>query len=112
MLYVAMSYHHYWMPYLLIFVLMLIGPALFLYIAAITRPRFTLKPIYLAHLAPGIVSVGVMALFGIDGNDMRHIWTMGQNSPEAQRSEEHTSELQSRGHLVCRLLLEIKNKFQ
>src|SRR5690625_6069792 len=30
---------------------------------------------------------------------------------EAQpgRSEEHTSELQSRGHLVCRLLLEKKN---
>src|SRR5690625_6641623 len=25
------------------------------------------------------------------------------------RSEEHTSELQSRGHLVCRLLLENKN---
>src|SRR5690625_1911440 len=30
-------------------------------------------------------------------------WTMG-------RSEEHTSELQSRGHLVCRLLLEKKKK--
>src|SRR5690625_6638686 len=28
----------------------------------------------------------------------------------AYRSEEHTSELQSRGHLVCRLLLEKKNK--
>src|SRR5690625_2276326 len=27
----------------------------------------------------------------------------------AARSEEHTSELQSRGHLVCRLLLEKKN---
>src|SRR5690625_7014886 len=27
------------------------------------------------------------------------------------RSEEHTSELQSRGHLVCRLLLEKKNNF-
>src|SRR5690625_7417148 len=27
---------------------------------------------------------------------------------DAQRSEEHTSELQSRGHLVCRLLLENK----
>src|SRR3989442_5402016 len=27
-----------------------------------------------------------------------------------QRSEEHTSELQSRPHLVCRLLLEKKNK--
>src|SRR5690625_5460957 len=26
------------------------------------------------------------------------------------RSEEHTSELQSRGHLVCRLLLEKKSK--
>src|SRR5690625_6662797 len=32
----------------------------------------------------------------------KNIITMGQ----AERSEEHTSELQSRGHLVCRLLLE------
>src|SRR5437660_4259399 len=30
----------------------------------------------------------------------------------AHRSEEHTSELQSRGHLVCRLLLEKKKKLQ
>src|SRR5437870_11436384 len=29
---------------------------------------------------------------------------------DAGRSEEHTSELQSRGHLVCRLLLEKKKK--
>src|SRR5690625_5970178 len=29
---------------------------------------------------------------------------------QKERSEEHTSELQSRGHLVCRLLLEKKNK--
>src|SRR5207253_10727111 len=29
---------------------------------------------------------------------------------EGVRSEEHTSELQSRGHLVCRLLLEKKKK--
>src|SRR5439155_25593871 len=28
------------------------------------------------------------------------------------RSEEHTSELQSRGHLVCRLLLEKKKKIK
>src|SRR5439155_12200250 len=27
----------------------------------------------------------------------------------SRRSEEHTSELQSRGHIVCRLLLEKKN---
>src|SRR5205809_6228247 len=30
--------------------------------------------------------------------------------PKAMRSEEHTSELQSRLHLVCRLLLEKKKK--
>src|SRR5439155_14386076 len=30
--------------------------------------------------------------------------------PAGERSEEHTSELQSRGHLVCRLLLEKKKR--
>src|SRR5690625_6155972 len=33
-----------------------------------------------------------------------------ESRSEKPRSEEHTSELQSRGHLVCRLLLEKKNK--
>src|SRR5690625_6164388 len=33
-------------------------------------------------------------------------------SYRCRRSEEHTSELQSRGHLVCRLLLEKKNRTQ
>src|SRR2546429_3279474 len=32
------------------------------------------------------------------------------NNPGLKRSEEHTSELQSRLHLVCRLLLEKKKK--
>src|SRR5690625_6364235 len=32
------------------------------------------------------------------------------NRVKAHRSEEHTSELQSRGHLVCRLLLQKKRK--
>src|SRR2546428_8229889 len=32
------------------------------------------------------------------------------STPEVVRSEEHTSELQSRSDLVCRLLLEKKNK--
>src|SRR5690625_7019437 len=32
----------------------------------------------------------------------------GPLKPNWERSEEHTSELQSRGHLVCRLLLEKK----
>src|SRR5207253_10955894 len=33
-----------------------------------------------------------------------------QREDQLARSEEHTSELQSRGHLVCRLLLEKKKK--
>src|SRR5437870_13487073 len=33
-----------------------------------------------------------------------------RRTPSRTRSEEHTSELQSRGHLVCRLLLEKKKK--
>src|SRR5437899_9440656 len=33
-----------------------------------------------------------------------------QKAPERLRSEEHTSELQSLRHLVCRLLLEKKKK--
>src|SRR5690625_5932009 len=35
--------------------------------------------------------------------------TTHESPGEDGRSEEHTSELQSRGHLVCRLLLEKKN---
>src|SRR2546422_8077541 len=37
----------------------------------------------------------------------RHVFATAQ-----ERSEEHTSELQSRLHLVCRLLLEKKKKLQ
>src|SRR5207253_9111199 len=38
------------------------------------------------------------------------IYQTGGRFLGALRSEEHTSELQSRGHLVCRLLLEKKKK--
>src|SRR5439155_20878186 len=38
-------------------------------------------------------------------------WSTGSSPmPWCSRSEEHTSELQSRGHLVCRLLLEKKKR--
>src|SRR5256884_2163182 len=40
-----------------------------------------------------------------DGERLR-----GLELPRQERSEEHTSELQSRLHLVCRLLLEKKKK--
>src|SRR3989442_9828371 len=41
-----------------------------------------------------------------------NLWTMGHGhgSVLLKRSEEHTSELQSRPHLVCRLLLEKKKR--
>src|SRR5256884_3664706 len=39
----------------------------------------------------------------------RHFWQVGVFETRYKRSEEHTSELQSRLHLVCRLLLEKKN---
>src|SRR2546422_8320672 len=45
----------------------------------------------------------------------RHELALCQHDAEqhaAERSEEHTSELQSRLHLVCRLLLEKKKKKQ
>ena len=44
----------------------------------------------------------------IEFNDVKKIYKMGE--VEITRSEEHTSELQSRSDLVCRLLLEKKNK--
>src|SRR3712207_8754139 len=37
-------------------------------------------------------------------------WTPGRATRSSLRSEEHTSELQSRQYLVCRLLLEKKKK--
>src|SRR5690625_6049940 len=38
------------------------------------------------------------------------LWMHTFSPAKMWRSEEHTSELQSRGHLVCRLLLEKKKK--
>src|SRR5438309_7134876 len=55
-----------------------------------------------------------LPIFGVLGDLMldRYLWgTASRLSPEAAvpvRSEEHTSELQSQFHLVCRLLLEKK----
>src|SRR5439155_22097849 len=63
--------------------------------------------------------VGVAAAFrgievGLAVTDLAHaaagIGRARQPDRSRQRSEEHTSELQSRGHLVCRLLLEKKKK--
>src|SRR5207244_12897877 len=53
-----------------------------------------------------VAHVGVLRL----GQRRRH--TDGHDVGLTQRSEEHTSELQSPDHLVCRLLLEKKKQIQ
>src|SRR3712207_8515105 len=55
--------------------------------------------------------IGAGAL-GVPGREPGHVGHVPVEGPaeEAHRSEEHTSELQSRQYLVCRLLLEKKKK--
>src|SRR5438309_2821358 len=54
-------------------------------------------------------------IFGLHPNLSPEAANVGQMpgllGPWSQRSEEHTSELQSQFHLVCRLLLEKKNYY-
>src|SRR2546422_6916286 len=82
-------------------------------------PRSTLFPyttLFRSALGKGIVyargdvQVGDTAAWLEDG-DIRDVPSPGQRIARGQpRSEEHTSELQSRLHLVCRLLLEKKKQ--
>src|SRR5437870_8659909 len=63
-------------------------------------PRSTLFP-YTTLFRSGIMGRSMAANLVKAGNEVT-VWN--------RRSEEHTSELQSRGHLVCRLLLEKKKE--
>src|SRR5690625_6865547 len=49
-----------------------------------------------------------LSRLGSDGAEIDRYYRLVAYEQERVRSEEHTSELQSRGHLVCRLLLEKK----
>src|SRR5690625_6186790 len=60
-----------------------------------------------ALLAPWIAPYGVNEV-NVAGALQGPSWAHPFGTDDL-RSEEHTSELQSRGHLVCRLLLEQKN---
>src|SRR2546422_7481794 len=79
-------------------------------------PRSTLFPYTTLFRSPrrdggGGASCTASPPAGVEGDG--NIGTHGRASAaggEANRSEEHTSELQSRLHLVCRLLLEKKKK--
>src|SRR5690625_7074705 len=48
-------------------------------------------------------------MFFLNYDSLRSFIYLYYNTKIIIRSEEHTSELQSRGHIVCRLLLEKKN---
>src|SRR3712207_7268780 len=77
-------------------------------------PRSTLFP-YTTLFRSVVHPLGVLAGEGGDagrlghrGGDADHVGPLVGDRD--QRSEEHTSELQSRQYLVCRLLLEKKKK--
>src|SRR5438445_6605206 len=67
--------------------------------------RDALRVEVVALLDPVAHRLGRTLIVAADGN-----LVLGFALPRAVRSEEHTSELQSRQYLVCRLLLEKKKK--
>src|SRR5437870_6103388 len=74
------------------------------------RDRDRLSVVEDRVLAEPIYAQGKTARRAADGDEVvkARVRGRGLDPPGAdlERSEEHTSELQSRGHLVCRLLLE------
>src|SRR3712207_7629168 len=71
-------------------------------------PRSTLFP-YTTLFRSGGGGGGALAALSRRGSPS--ICASAAQALTQPRSEEHTSELQSRQYLVCRLLLEKKNKF-
>src|SRR2546422_4891225 len=84
-------------------------------------PRSTLFPyttLFRSHRLERVLHVGVREAEQLARGlgpraapiDRRRLRRIERGERPALRSEEHTSELQSRLHLVCRLLLEKKKK--
>src|SRR5256884_1230701 len=65
-------------------------------------------PIWLCSLRRRSATVGWLWLLLLGFIFERDGWVSASDRETEHRSEEHTSELQSRLHLVCRLLLEKK----
>src|SRR5690625_5707533 len=73
--------------------------------------RWSFFSIGLIFFSMGIVLAINVQYLGVQSWDVLHVALnnkFGLTIGSWSRSEEHTSELQSRGHLVCRLLLEKK----
>src|SRR3712207_7146029 len=69
------------------------------------------EPLLVPHAAPFLSCLKPLEVDRRRQDDHRALAQAGhRNRFAAKRSEEHTSELQSRQYLVCRLLLEKKQK--
>src|SRR5690625_6381810 len=78
------------------------------FIARSTDLFVCMEPIHVAQVKDTYKTRNVI-LLGLFGDPKRiYIHDPYASTDAYARSEEHTSELQSRGHLVCRLLLEKK----
>src|SRR5438309_6474510 len=75
---------------------------LFFFLMIRRPPRSTLFPYTTLFRSPTAASIGGSTRSGASSSPSPRL------SPRSTRSEEHTSELQSQFHLVCRLLLEKK----
>src|SRR5438045_5575823 len=73
------------------------------------RPPFGLHHLVTADFSRPADHAVIVAGFEA-GERGQAVHTRAKQRAEAERSEEHTSELQSLRHLVCRLLLEKKKK--
>src|SRR2546430_9336191 len=76
-------------------------------------PRSTLFPyttLFRSLLQSRVDSVKANKTLGDCGNAVLEFAVVGNTVVVRERSEEHTSELQSQSNLVCRLLLEKKKK--
>src|SRR5690625_5305852 len=89
-------------------VLSIIVPIVFIFLYSLISQLSTTNPIAIAQHSEDAASKAlttIMKEMEIEDGPYYEIMTL---DPDKARSEEHTSELQSRGHLVCRLLLEKK----
>src|SRR5690625_843169 len=77
-------------------------------VAGLCGPHRGARSAARAGVLPGRFRAGATQLHDGGGR----LWLTGAYAALVFRSEEHTSELQSRGHLVCRHLLEKKNKLK
>src|SRR5439155_2947091 len=87
----------------IVFFVMVLSVILYGVVIAEVKPQLQSPP-------PGSMKTALSVLAALAG--LAVLYLRFSKIGALLRSEEHTSELQSRGHLVCRLLLEKKKKMK